>query len=63
MREMNEALVTTQNEAKKYAVEHEKTVFIYQSDFGWAFIEEEEGIRIGIQPTGGVISHHRPING
>jgi hypothetical protein len=62
LREMQEALLAIQKQAKAYAIANEKTVFIYQSDYGWSFMEEEKAITLGIQPTGGVISQYQQTN-
>lgn len=61
-REMAEALGTIQREAKQYAIANETTVYIYQADMGWAFMEEAAAIAAGIQPTGGVISQYQQTN-
>jgi len=62
LKELQQALFSITSEAKKYAIENEKTVYIYQTENGWSFMEEEQAIENNIQPTGGVVSHYKPAS-
>ena len=60
---INERLQTIQNDAKEYAIQHQKNVFIYLDETNvWQFMEEEAARAVGIQPTGGVVSFLRPMS-
>lgn len=58
IREAAAQLQSVQKQAKDYAVEKGKTVFIYQSETGhWLYMEEQAAREQNIFPNGGVVSH------
>jgi len=58
IREAAAQLQSVQIQAKQYAVEKGKTVFIYQDETGrWLFMEEEAALKEHIFPNGGIVSH------
>lgn len=57
IREAAAQLQSVQTQAKQYAVEKGKTVFVYQSETGdWLYMEEQAARAQNIYPSGGVIS-------
>ena len=54
----NESLDVLRSQAKKYAVENEKTVAIYKEGFEFRFIEAEKASELGY-PVVEIISKHQ----